>query len=591
MPSQPPTDNPAGMDTESLDADTLKAIRDLVGHLLRSMKTMRLYAQTNTMYQRALADTGTRLAAHVSEYGPLSLRIDRERMLAGGETVHQDDDPKEGLAFRLYSDGLRGLTFKSGLDEVEARTAMQIIAEGASLATGEDDDVITLLWNAELDHLLMDVVDDDPPQGELVPTHKIEKPDERPQKLAQLVKAQAEAPEPPKRVAYGADVLKVFTLTDRDGAYLDDLMRREQEVDPAQDLVSILSDVLTIEENPDEFADTVGLFGTLITDFLSQGNLPMAASLGRGLVSCVASRKDLTTAMKERAMKELLTLGGGKPLAALEEGLGLLFGTEDTEPTITSPAKREQTMSALNTYLTLLRTTNLRTYLELASRTSDGQVRDMLCDHAVRMVPESHDALTGLLLELNTQLVICATDVLGRVGNTSDLLHFGSLTKSPDVNVRRAALEAITSIAGGSHPQVIPYLADPDPRLRRRALGIIEKGQMTEAVGMLREIAADPGFGEWEIAERRAVFFALGSLGKDELVPMFNRKLQGVKRGLFGGTKGEDDALLAIMGLKGAATESARQALEAGKACPSEKVAAACSGALRDMTVVTGEKA
>lgn len=589
MSASPPTENP--VDKESFDPETLSAISDLVGHLLRSFKTMRLYASTNTMHQRALADAGKRLTDHVAEFGSLELRINREQLQAGGETVHRDDDPKEGLAFRLYSDGLRGLTFKSGLDEIEARTTLQIITQGASMATGEDDDVITLLWNAELDHLLMDVVDDDPPEGELKPTRPIEEPDERPKKLMALVKAQAEAPEPPKRVAYGADVLKVFTLTDRDGAYLDDLVRREQELDQAQDLVSILSDVLTIETDPEEFSDTVGLFGQLITDFLSQGNLPMAASLGRGLVSCVASRKDLTTPMKERAMKELLTLGTGKPMAALEAGLTRLFGDgEEQEPEVTSAAKREQVITSLNTYLTLLRNTDLRTFLDLASRTRDGQVRDLLCDHAARMVPDNHGALTGLLLELNNQLVICAIDVLGRVGTVTDLPHFASLTKNADVNVRRSALEAVVSIAQGPHQMVISYLADPDPRLRRRARGIAEKGQMAEAVPMLREIIADPGFASWELAERRSVYFTWGALGKDQVVPLLANQIQSVKKGLFGGTKGEDEAVLAVSGLKGAATESARDVLEKGKQSPSEKVASACTGALRDMSAPTGGK-
>lgn len=588
MSVQPPTENPAEKDL--LDAETVKAVSDLVGHLLRAFKTMRLYASTNTMHQRALADAGKRLAEHVGEHGTLELRIDRERLVAGGETVHQDEDPKEGLAFRLYSDGLRGLTFKAGLDEVEARTVIQIITEGASMATGEDDDVITLLWNAELDHMLMDVVDDDPPEGELEPTRKIEHPDERPKKLIALVQAQAQAPEPPKRVAYGADVLKVFTITDRDGAYLDDLVRREQETDSAQDLVSILSDVLTIETDPEEFADTVGLFGQLITDFLSQGNLPMAASLGRGLVSCVASRKDLTTPMKECAMKELLALGKGKPLAALEAGLQVLFGDGENEPLVTSASRREQTMTGLNTYLTLLRNTELQTFLKLAARISDGQVRDLLCDHAARMVPENHDALTGLLLELNPQLVICATDVLGRVGTTADLPHFSTLTKNSDVNVRRAALEAVVGIAQGPHQLVINYLADPDPRLRRRALGILEKGGMTEAVPMLREIVSDPGFTAWEIAEQRAYYQALGALGGDEMVPVLTSFLKEVKKGLFGGPRGEDKALLAVYGLKGAATDAARAALETGRSSPSEKVASACASALRDMVAPAGGK-
>ncbi|MDH4228861.1 MAG: HEAT repeat domain-containing protein [Nitrospirota bacterium] len=595
MPTQPPTEQPEGtvqapgeQPGEQQDAAVLRAARDLLTHVSRSLKTMRLYSSTNTMYQRALEDAARRLSNHVGEHGSLVLRIERERMLLGGEVAFQDDDPKDGLVFHLYSDGLRGLTVHSGMDEEEARAALRILAKGASLGSGEDDDVVTLLWNGEFTHLLMDVVEDDAASEELAPTMEVKKPEERHERLQQVVQAQQAAPEPPKTVAYGADVLKVFNLTDRDQAYLDDLVRREQELDPAQDLVSILSDVLVIEADADEFSDTVALFGRLVIDFLTQGNLALAAALGRGLVACAAARKDLAPPMKERLMQELLGFGTGRPMAALEAGIRLLFGGGGVDASATTHAQRETAMTALGSYLTLLRRTDIRQFLEMISRVPDGHVRDLMCDHAARLAPESHEVLTGMLLDLDAALVQCVAEVLGRVGNGTDLPHYNILSKHGDVNVRRTALEAIISIAGGAHPQIVAYLVDPDPRLRRRALAVAEAGRLPEALELLRQIAVDPGFTAWELVERRAVFAAIGIIGGDQVVPMLGEYMHRVKRGLFGGAKGEDDALLAVVGLRAAATDAALKLLEEGSKSRSDKVSAACQTALKELATRGG---
>jgi hypothetical protein len=85
----------------------------------------------------------------VAEHGGFTLEVQQGRLQLGGEEVHADDDPKEGIAFRLYADGVRRITFRDGLAAEEVKVALELLARGTSLKGGEDDDIVTLFWGAD----------------------------------------------------------------------------------------------------------------------------------------------------------------------------------------------------------------------------------------------------------------------------------------------------------------------------------------------------------------------------------------------------------------------------------------------------------
>jgi hypothetical protein len=583
MSSLSTDDAPAPSEIDGHSPEAVRAVRELVGLLVRTLKTLRLYDARNPMYKKALRDMAERFRAHVATYGGFTIRVERERLQYGGESLHSDEDPKEGLAFRLYTDGVRGITFQPSVAAEEIKTALEILSRGTALAS-HDDDIVTLFWSADLPSIEVEAVEDEPPDVVLTPAMGAEggQPDFG-AAVAEAGTPEA-APRRPERVEFGPDALSVFVLGPKEQSYVQQLVDREAGLDPVEDLVDILAGVLAVEAEDADFAETVDICSGLLVEFLSTGRLTDARRLVRALGSAAEERPALGAEGRRAVAQVLEGLGEGGLLSSLRDGLRVLIAeAEEAEPEAGEKI-RARTAEDLRAYLEPVMRVDPRAVLEAAAEFADLPVRQALCDVVARVCKEDRAILFEMILETDPLLVECALNVIGRIGTASDLPRLAAANRSPDASVRRAAMDAVCKIAGGAHAQLYPYLTDPESRIRRRALAMIEVSGFRQALDTLIALVPRPVFAGWELNERRAVFNAIGVLGGDDTIGFFTQHL-GRKRlgGLIGGRKDEDLALCAVAGLKAIGTPAARDVLRAQARQGSRKVRSACEWAQREM--------
>jgi len=596
MPSPSTDDIPETSDAEGQSPETVRAVRDLVGLLVRTLKTLRLYDARNPMYKKAVRDMAERFRAHVATHGGFKITVERERLQYGGEALHTDDDPKEGLAFRLYTDGVRAITFQPSVAAEEIKTALEILARGTGLASA-DDDIVTLFWAADLPSIEVEAVEDEPPSVGLSPALGAE--GERPEFGAAVTDGAARtapgtkggvgapaptAAAPPARVQFGPDALSVFVLGPKEQAYIQQLIEREAAQDPVEDLVEILGGVLSVETDDADFAESVDICAGLLVDFLSIGRLADARRLVRALAGAADARAALGPEGRRAVAEVLEGLGEGGLLTSLRDGLRVLFAeAEAAEPDV-AEKMRARIGDDLKAYLEPVMRVDTRGFLEAAAEFAAPQVRGALCDTVARVSKDDHAVLFDMILDTDPVLVECALNVIGRIGTASDLPRLAGVNHNPDAAVRRAAMDAVCKIAGGAHTQLYPFLTDPDSRIRRRALAMVEVARFRQALDTLMAMVPRPVFGTWELNERRAVFNAIGVLGGDDAIGFFGQHL-GRRRlgGLIGGRKDEDMALCAVAGLKAVGTPAAREVLRTQAKSGSRKVRSACEWALREM--------
>jgi hypothetical protein len=560
----------------------VRAVHDLVVVLMRTIKTMRLYDPRNPIYKKALRDMGERFRTHVAEHGGFALVVEQGRLQLGDEAIHTDDDPKEGIAFRLYSDGVRRITFRDGLTAEEVKVALELLARGTALKAGDDDDIVTLFWAADLPNIEVEAVEDEPPAFQLEPTlHDPQAADvEQAVRDAGQLAAQGQT----QPVHFGQQALSVFVLGPKELNYIQGLVERESAQDPVQDLVGILSDVLSIEGEVDDFSETVDICAGLLVEFLSEGRFADADGLVRALGTALEAREEALGAPAREAVHEILDgLGEGGFLASLQDGLERVYPEPVPEGGQGPDRAHDRALKDLADYLARIDRTDPREVLRLAAPQPDPAVRDALCDMVARVCREERGPLLEMVLEVDPALVQCALKVVGRIGTPADLPRLASVSRNTDVNVRRAALEAVCRIAGGAHAQLYPYLTDADSRIRRRSLAMIEVSGFRQALDTLMALVPRPVFATWEMNERRAVFNTIGVLGGDDVLGFFQSHLGRKGFSLFGGRKDEDLSLCAVAGLKAAGTDAARAILEQHARKGSRKVRSACEWALREM--------
>ena len=168
IPSGPKsvTQNAPDLNAESPqdDAPSHKAARLWVNRLARTLKTCRLYEQSgNATVERFMTELVATLGAFHEEHGPLTLRFTTDDVVFDGRSLYRARTREDNLALPFYRDGIRGMTIMPGVtqDQIEALIA-SILRVTATKQT--DDDLVTLLWEAHLDHLDIDFV---PAEGDI----------------------------------------------------------------------------------------------------------------------------------------------------------------------------------------------------------------------------------------------------------------------------------------------------------------------------------------------------------------------------------------------------------------------------------------
>ena len=128
----------------------------------RTLKTCRLYDAGNPTVQRFREELLAALGTLLERHGAVTYRFNAEDVTCGGESLYSARSRDDNIAFAFYRDGVRGLTFRPGADERECNAVVDAVLS----VTGQNldgDDLVTLLWEANLRHVDVDYI---PAEGE-----------------------------------------------------------------------------------------------------------------------------------------------------------------------------------------------------------------------------------------------------------------------------------------------------------------------------------------------------------------------------------------------------------------------------------------
>jgi hypothetical protein len=124
------------------------AIRELLQVLVKAQKARRLYEDKNAISDRLQAELFSKMSSHLDEAGSITLAIREFTILSGEDVVYESNDRNDSVAFLLFRDGIRRLSFHSGLEEKELHDFLRCLNRVA-LLSNEQDDLVTLFWEAD----------------------------------------------------------------------------------------------------------------------------------------------------------------------------------------------------------------------------------------------------------------------------------------------------------------------------------------------------------------------------------------------------------------------------------------------------------
>ena len=134
--------------------------------LTRAARSFTLYDPANKVVRSLIADYRDRFRAVLEGHGPLLLDVHPFELTLGREVVYLERDRERSLAFRLFRDGVRRLSFMAGTSWDELLRLLQILSIRYTGVRQQEDDLVTLLRKAGFESIQVGAIEGFVPEEE-----------------------------------------------------------------------------------------------------------------------------------------------------------------------------------------------------------------------------------------------------------------------------------------------------------------------------------------------------------------------------------------------------------------------------------------
>jgi len=154
---QPPT--AARSTVQLLAIGSASPVEELLRLFVKAARNYQLYPANNPILGASLEALRSGFAPVWEETDELVLAVSETELRWGDQVVHRDDSRgNDALPWTFYKDGIRELRLLPGVEGEEVVKLLDILQRGR-VASPEDDDLLTLLWEAEFTLLRYRYVD------------------------------------------------------------------------------------------------------------------------------------------------------------------------------------------------------------------------------------------------------------------------------------------------------------------------------------------------------------------------------------------------------------------------------------------------
>jgi len=486
---------------------SVKAADKWLHMFARTLKTCRLYDAGNPAAVRFREELAASLEALLAEWGAVTYRFDSDDVTCDGHSLYPARSREDNLAFAFYRDGVRGLRLEPGADARECNALVDAVLS----VTGQNldgDDLVTLLWEANLRHVEVDYI---PAEGEAGSGEAA--PDEGGALLPWPTKdgdADGKAAGEPSSGPERAEDWSLGQLTEEveaTFAELDYMSRHEvqrfmrefeaeRKVTPATAALAVAHACLGAEANDDDRKEFARFLPRVLRAAIAAGAWTDAREALRLVRACGSGEWSDETFAQEvsqpvsitRAAETLDTQNAGSvsEFVALASELG--------------PAALD--------WLTL-------TLSECQTR----MARQLVAEAIAVRAHEDPSRLGPWLNDPRWYVVRNVVHILGWVGGAGIVPLLQTAVRYPDP---RVAAEVVTALQGVelrlARPVLIRALEGADTKLFCQILQQLSAARDPAVARYVTAFIAQERFLQRSVEERRAIYAAIASTGGDEVV-------------------------------------------------------------------------
>jgi hypothetical protein len=550
------------------ESPKVAGVRDVLRLLVKTQKAQRLYDSKNAVAERLELELYERLNALVSEEGEVQLSVLESQLQCEGTVVFEGADRTDSLAFLLYRDGIRLLSFSPGLELEELRAFLRCLNRVA-VFTNDQDDLVTLLWEQDFHSIRYFAIeelarnesfprlsDQLAPAGEGPPGHPAEKV------TLDLKQPISTVPVEACRLESGEIEILQKELSDEERA-------------PFRQLVSELAlELILLEDGETAQNEIVSQIVEIADRLIADGDIAELIGVHEhveGLTVMILPRERQAQKLTSELTRALTEPGRFRRLM------------EQVEKTHT--VKPE----ALTVFVARLRSAAEPFCLEWMGRFSSPPYRRAITTALLYLDDGGLAALSdGLPLGpppvepaerlRHRQLVREVVYALSRHSSAESLPFLTGLLSSPDPETRRESFLAVSRYPDeGVLSLCLDRLLDADPEVRVTALDtLVKRGEADQGLQILERSIASDRFDKLALLEKRRLFAAVAKLAGESALDPLQKLLNSREDHWFRKQRDREFAEAVAHGIRMVGGEHAKRILQEGSERGPKLARAAC---------------
>jgi hypothetical protein len=535
--------------------------------LSKGIRATQLYLPNNPVYQRAVDNIRAAFRQIWQATEDLVFDIGETELRWEDNVVYSQEQRAESIAWTLFKDGVRSLSFRPGVEDTEIVRFLGVLQQARNLQADAPDDLLTLLWAQDfqlISYTFRELVSENAvpiEPGAPVPAGP-------PSQLRQYV--QEEAPPPRREGLVSVDDFDttLYFLEDAEVDYLKRDVEREYSQDLRRNVLSMLFDLLELQTYSTVRAELLSILENFIPYLLGAGDFRSVALILRETRTILERARELIPEHRQTLEALPARLSQSDALSQLLQSL--------------DEAAVHPTEEDLSELFEELRPEALATLVGWIAKLHNERVKDLVGAAAARLAQANAPEVMKALASNDGATQLEMVKLAGRLKLTGAPEGMEPLLGSGDRGLKLAVVEALTAIASPSALRLLEGAIDDAERdVRIAAVRFLAGRAYRNAASRIEAMVTGSKLRNADLTEKMAFFEAFGALVGARGIPTLDKML--VAKGMLGKKEDPETRACAAMALGKIRTAEARAVLERAAQDKEPLVRNAVSRALREV--------
>ena len=266
-------------------------VADLLQVLSKALRANQLYLPNNPVYQKAIANLQEAFRRLWEVIDELMLDVGEVELTWEGNEVYRQDEKHESLAWTLFKDGVRTVTFRKAAEDGEVVQFLAVINRARSLPPEAPDDLLTLLWSEDFKSIAYTFRE---LSADNVAPLEVDEAQTGVPASAVRETVQEEAPAAARSVVSLEEFdSTLYFLDEREIEYLHSEVEREYAQDLRRNVLAMLFDLLELQTYSTVRAELISILENFIPYLLGAADFRSVAYILREIKVVLQRARDL----------------------------------------------------------------------------------------------------------------------------------------------------------------------------------------------------------------------------------------------------------------------------------------------------------